>query len=216
MSDDAVLHRRSSGIARFFRGWIIAVLAVVLAAGGHQIAHSMMHGATETIPLQLLAFAAALTAPIAVALAGQRISTWSTAATTIFGQIAFHTLYSLPYTGVSQLPNGHDHHGHMAHLVTPDTPAVQHAAHTTALAGFVMIAAHLLAAALTVVVITNGEHTLITLAHWLTMAPVRIVLATRPVILARRSSVAAGVRVWVPHPMNVTQTRTTRGPPVLA
>lgn len=216
MSDDAVLHRRSSGLARFLRGWIIAVLAVLLAAGGHQIAHSMMHGATETIPLPLLAFAAALTAPIAVALSGQRISTWSTAATTIFGQIVFHVLYSLPYTGVSQLPNGHDHHGHMAHLVAPETPAVQHAAHTTAAADLVMIAAHLLAAALTVVVITHGEHTLTRLAHWLTLAPVRIVLATRPVILARPTSVAAEVRVWIPHPMNVTQTRTTRGPPVLA
>src|SRR5699024_1519450 len=104
----------------------------------------------------------------------------------------------------------------MSHCVTTDTHAVNHAAHTTALADFVMIAAHLLAAALTVVVITNGEHTLITLAHWLTMAPVRIVLATRPVILARRSSVAAALRVCVPHPLNVTQTRTTTCPPVLA
>lgn len=216
MSDDAVLHRRSSGIARFVRGWIIAVLAVVLAAGGHQIAHSVMHGATETIPLQLLVFAAALTAPIAVALSGQRISAWSTAATTIFGQIVFHVLYSLPYTGVSALPNGHDHHGHTAHLVAPEAPIVQHAAHTTAAADVIMIAAHLLAAALTVVVITHGEHSLVTLAHWLTLAPVRIVLATRPVTLARPTTVPSAVRVWIPHPMNVAQTRTTRGPPVLA
>lgn len=215
MSEDAVLHRRSSGLARFLRGWIIAVLAVILAAGGHQIAHSIMHGATETIPLQLLVFAAALTAPIAVAFSSQRISTWSTAATTIFGQIVFHVLYSLPYTGVSQLPNGHDHNGHMAHLVASEQP-LAHAAHTTAAADVVMIAAHLLAAALTVVVMTHGEHTLIMLAHWLTLAPVRIVLATRPVILARPTSVASGVRVWIPHPMNVTQTRMTRGPPVLA
>ena len=216
MSDHAVLRRRSSGMARLLRGWIIAVIAVALAAGGHQTAHSFMHGATETIPLQLLIFSAALTAPIAVSLSGQRTSTWSTATTTIFGQVVFHVLYSLPYTGVSDLPNGHQQHHDMVHTVATASPVVQHAGHSTAATDVAMFAAHLLAAALTTVVITHGEHSLVTLVHWLTLAPVRFVLATRTVILDRPALLLSAARTWIPHPMNVAQTRTTRGPPVLA
>ena len=215
MSDHAVLCRRSSGIVRLLRGWTIAVIAVLLAAGGHQTAHSVMHGATEAIPLQLLAFSAALTAPTAVVLAGRRISAWSTAATTILGQIIFHGLYSLPYTGVSNLPTGHDLH-HLTPRVAAEPLGVQHAAHSTAAADIVMIAAHLLAAAMTVVVITHGERSFVTLADWLTLTQVRVVLATRPMSPVRTPTIPSAVHVWIPHPMNVAQTRTTRGPPVLA
>ena len=217
MSEDAVLHRRSSGSARLLRGWIVAVLAVVLAAGGHQSAHSIMHGATEIIPLQLLVFATAITAPAAVLLSKNRATSWSTAATTIFGQAVFHGLYSLPYTGVSALPNGHHHRDHVVHVATSEPAVLQHAAHSTTMtADAVMLAAHLLAAALTVVVMTHGEYSLVTLVQWLTLAPVRLVLATRPVVAARGARLPTIVRVWIPHPVNVAQTRTTRGPPVLA
>src|SRR5690625_6925236 len=94
MSDNAVQKGHSAGIARFVRGWVVAMLAVILAAGGHQAAHSIVHGIAEPIPLELLAFSAALTAPIAVVLIGNRTSRWATAGTTIFGQLVFHGLYS--------------------------------------------------------------------------------------------------------------------------
>src|SRR5690625_3614374 len=77
MSDNAVQKGHSAGIARFVRGWVVAMLAVILAAGGHQAAHSIMHGGAEPIPLELLVFSAALTAPIAVVLIGNRTSQWS-------------------------------------------------------------------------------------------------------------------------------------------
>src|SRR5699024_829355 len=89
MSATAVSHSRGSGISRLLRGWVVATIAVVLAAGGHQAAHRLVHGSAETIPLQLLAFSIAVTAPVAVAFAGRGPSK-RTAATTIFGQIAFH------------------------------------------------------------------------------------------------------------------------------
>lgn len=218
MSDSAVLHRRSSGIARLLRGWIVALLAVVLAAGGHQAAHSMMHGATEPIPVQLLCFSAAMTAPLAVALAGKRMSTWATAITTVFGQIVFHVLYSLPYAGAQTLHGSDLHHGHHGHenLALLSEPHVSHAVHATTAADAVMLAAHLLAAALTTFVIVHGERSLVSVVCWMTLVPVRVVLARLPVSVAHPKAILPMARVWIPRPMNVRQTRSTRGPPVLA
>lgn len=215
MSDNAVVSSRVSGVARLLRGWIVAVLTVLLAAGGHQAAHSIMHGATELIPWELLGFSAALTAPIAVALTGKRLSKWSTAITTVFGQIAFHVLYSLPYSGAQAVQGLHDHHGHHQLAVVAE-PHMSHAIHATATADSVMLAAHLLAAALTTVMIIHGESSLLTLIAWLTLAPSRFVLAALPLSITRPKTVLPMARGWIPRPMNVSQTRTTRGPPVLA
>lgn len=217
MSDIAVDNSRVSGAARLFRGWTVAALAVLLAAGGHQAAHSIMHGSTEAIPVELLAFSAAVTAPIAVGLAGKRLSNWSTALTAVFGQLAFHILYSLPYSGANIAHSGHAHHGH--HQQTLPVAAEAHtthaAAHTVA-EDAVMLAAHLIAAVLTIAAIVHGERSLMAVIAWLTLAPSRFVLAALPVSIARPKTVQPMIRVWIPRPMNVSQTRSTRGPPVLA
>src|SRR5699024_12587416 len=92
MSDTAVTHSRSTGITRLVRGWIAAIIAVILAAESHQAVHSLVHGAADPIPVQLLGLSLAVTAPVAVALAG-RCPSKRTAATAIFGQIDFHLLY---------------------------------------------------------------------------------------------------------------------------
>lgn len=216
MSDSAVRHRRSSGTTRLLRGWIVALLAVLLAAGGHQAAHSLMHGVAEPIPLQLLGFSAAVTAPVAVALAGKRISTWATSLTTVFGQLVFHSLYSLPYSGAQAVHSGHNQHHGQQHLSLLSEHHVAQATHNAIAADAVMLAAHLLAAALTTFVIVQGQRSLTAIVCWLTLVPVRVVLARLPVNLARPKAVLPMARVWIPHPMNVTQTRSTRGPPVLA
>ena len=216
MSDNTVFNSRVSGAARLLRGWIVAVLAVLLAVGGHQAAHSVMHGSTEVIPLELLAFSTALTAPVAVGLAGKRLSTWSTASTAIFGQLAFHILYSLPYSGVHAAHSGHEHHGHHQAALSVVTEAHStHAVHT-AVQDAVMLAAHLLAAVLTTAIIVHGERSLIAIIAWLTLAPSRFVLAALPASIVRPKTVQPMIRVWIPRPMNVSQTRSTRGPPVLA
>lgn len=217
MSENAVANSRVSGSARLLRGWTVAVIAVVIAAGGHQVAHSFMRGMAETIPLQLLVFSAALTAPVAVALAGRRLSSWSTAITTIVAQIAFHLLYSLPYSGAQITHGAHGHHGHqqLSVQLSPETHTA-HAMHSTPADDVAMLAAHLLAAALTTLMIVHGEHSLVAIASWLTLAPTRFVLATLPLSLARPKAVQPMTRVWIPQPMNVCQTRSTRGPPRLA
>ena len=201
MSDNAVSsHSRDSGVARLWRGWVVAVLAILLASGGHQAAHSLMHGSADSIPWELLGFSAAMTAPIAVALAGKRISVVSTGLTTIFGQVAFHTLYSLPSTG------GALHH----------TQHASHVAESTAAAGAAMLFAHLLAAVVTTFVIVDGERSLVTIVAWLLLVPVHLVLGAAPNSTARPKPIPTMGARWIPHPMNVAQTRWTRGPPVLA
>ena len=218
MTDHTVSsHSRRSGAARLWRGWVIALLAVALAAGGHQAAHSITHGATEALSWQLLGFSAALTAPVAVALAGGRIATWSTAVTTIVGQLAFHLLYSLPYTGSSDLPNA-QHHGHHAPTPILESQAahLEHAASSSMAADTVMLVAHVLAAAMTTWIIVHGERSLVTIVAWLLLVPIKLVLATLPVSTARPKLICAAGRVWIPHPMNIAQTRWTRGPPALA
>ena len=217
MSDRAVSLRRSSGVARLARGWSITVLAVLLAAGGHQIAHSTMHGATEIIPLELLVFSAALTAPVAMLLVGHHASTLATAVTTVVGQGIFHGLYSLPYTGTSAsaLTTGHDHHHHPGHHGVIETVVAVPHDHAAG-SDIPMLLAHFVAAGLTTLVVTHGEASLLTLSDWVTLRPVRIMLTAPPVVThAPRTTVLPG-RLWLPHPMNVTTTRTSRGPPVLA
>ncbi|WP_022869496.1 hypothetical protein [Yaniella halotolerans] len=217
-SDNAVFSSRVSGVARLLRGWTVAVFAVLLAAGGHQAAHSIMHGAADTIPFELLGFSAAITAPIAVGLAGRRISKWSTATTTVVAQIVFHALYSLPYTGAPTVQDAHAHHdlavltdSHAGHTMSVAGAEMVHAAAT---ADIVMVAAHIFAAVFTTAVIVRGEQCLVTLVGWLLLAPTRLVLATQPVSIARPKRVPSLSWSWLPRPVDISQARSTRGPPV--
>src|SRR5699024_5287632 len=149
MSDSAVLHRRSSGTTRLLRGWIVALLAVLLAAGGHQAGRCLIHGSAEPTPLQLPGFSAPVTAPVPVALAAKRMSTWASSAHTGFRQLVFHALYSLPHSGAQALHSGQNQHHGQQHLSLLSEPHVSQAAYNTIAADAVMLAAHLLAAALT-------------------------------------------------------------------
>lgn len=217
MTDHAVSSRaRRSGVARLWRGWVVALLAVLFAAGSHQAAHSVTHGSIENIPWQLLVFSAALTAPIAVALAGRRVATWGTTATIVFGQVAFHLLYSLPYTGVSDLPNGHHQHQGAAPIAEAQLAHINHAAHSTGSTDAVMLLAHLIAVALTTWVIVHGERSLLIIVAWLLLTPINLLWASSPLSTDRVCEQFPTGRVWVPHPMNIAPTRWTRGPPVLA
>ncbi|GAA2039884.1 hypothetical protein GCM10009720_20540 [Yaniella flava] len=221
MSDIAVPNSRVSGVARLARGWVVAVLAVLFAAGGHQAAHSMMHGSVDAIPVELLVFSVAITAPIAVALAGKRISTWSTMSATVIGQFVFHGLYSLPYTGVPtvQDPHGH-HHGHLPGLEEHTAHAVHShggaAIHSSAAADIAMLLAHIAAAVLTTGATVFGERCLVAIVGWLLLVPPRLVLATQPVSMPRPKTIQPVSRTWIPSPIDPSQTCSTRGPPVCA
>ena len=212
----AVSRSRRSGAARLWRGWTVAVLAVLLAAGGHQSAHSVTHGMTEAIPWELLGFSIALTAPVAVGLAGRGISMWATGLTTIFGQLVFHGLYSLPYTGTSAPSHGHRHGDHTGTPIEAPVTDITHGDHAMMAADVTMLGAHVLAAAVTTWLIVHGERNLVALVAWLLLLPVKLVLATSPMNAARPKGVLPVGRVWIPHPMNLASTRWSRGPPVLA
>lgn len=223
-SDNAVLSSRVSGIARLARGWAVAVFAVMLAAGGHQAAHSVMHGAADTIPLELLGFSIAVTAPIAVGLAGKRLSKWSTAITTAIGQLVFHALYSLPYSGAVSVDDAHGHHhGHhesapvtASHAVPTMHTSGAEALQTSVAADAIMVFAHIVAAVFTTTVIVHGERCLFTLVGWLLLTPTRLVLAAQPVSVVRPKIVQSRSRVWIPRPVDASRARSTRGPPVFA
>src|SRR5699024_5682281 len=90
------------------------------------------------------------------------------------------------------------------------------AIHASTAADVVMVVAHLLAAVLTAVGSTHGERSLLTIVSWLTLAPIRVVLDTFAVICTRSTSMQPWSRVWIPHALNVSQTRSTRGPPLAA
>ena len=217
MTDQAAFSRsRHTGAAQLWRGWIVALLAVVLAAGGHQAAHSVTHGMTDDLPWELLGFSVALTAPVAVALAGRSISMWATALTTIFGQLAFHLLYSLPYAGFSELPNGHHHGPHAVPQTPVHDPITSHVEHSAMAADATMLGAHVLAAVVTTCLVVSGERSLVTLVAWMLLVPAKLVLAAPPISTVRPRAVPAVGRVWIPHPMNLAATRWSRGPPVLA
>ncbi|HIY85232.1 MAG TPA: hypothetical protein H9822_02135 [Candidatus Yaniella excrementavium] len=206
-SDNAVCSSRVSGVARLLRGWVVAIVAVLLAAGGHQIAHSMMHGTADMLPFELLGFAAAITAPIAVGLVGKRHSTRSTAITTVVAQLVFHALYALPYTGVPSVHDVHAHHESAGLAVTT---------HASATADMVMVAAHIFAAVFTTAVIVHGERCIFALVGWVLLAPTRLVLATEPASIAHPKRVPSLAWVWTPQSVDVSQACSTRGPPVIA
>jgi len=216
-SDNAVPSSRVSGFARLLRGWTVTVIAVMLAAGGHQAAHSIMHGATDTIPVELLGFSMAITAPIAVGLAGKRLATWSTVVVTVVGQVIFHALYSLPSSGVPSVYHANSHQ----HGLAPVTDA--HPAHTmlteaitSVTASGVMFLAHIAAATLTTGVIVYGERCLMAIVGWLLLAPTRLVLAALPVSIMGPKVIQPISRIWLPSPIDASRACSTRGPPVYA
>lgn len=219
-SDNAVFSSRVSGVTRLLRGWAVAVFAVMFAAGGHQAAHSMMHGAADGIPLELLAFSVAITAPIAVGLAGKRLSKWSTATTTVIAQIVFHALYSLPYTGAPAAHDAHANHDLAAvtegHTALAMSAAGAETLHASTTADVVMVIAHIFAAVFTTAVIVHGERCLFILVGWLLLAPTRFVLAAQPVSIVCPKRLIGISRVWIPRLLEVFRARWTRGPPLVA
>src|SRR5699024_12801561 len=124
---------------------------------------------------------------------------------------AFHALHSLSPSSIATQHAGHVQ-GHMDCAMAGESQP----RHARPAADVVRVVAHLLAAVLTAVGITHGGRGLLTIVSWLTLAPIRVVLATLPVICTRPKIVQPWSRVWIPHALSVSQTRSTRGPPLAA
>lgn len=211
-----------NGAARLLRGWSAAVIATVLAAGSHTLAGPGHHDDGPSPLVWILTLA--LAGPVCTALAGRLLSWTRLSVGVLLSQAVFHALYSLgpaapPSAALPSASFGHLHtHGSLAApaplpgvsdpaVAEPLLPAAEHT----------MLAAHLLAAVATVVLLRHGERSVLATADW--------VLLRRPVLILRPAQLtpACGPRlVGLPTPPVLPALRELvsslrwRGPPSVA
>ncbi|QCU77248.1 hypothetical protein E7744_02710 [Citricoccus sp. SGAir0253] len=162
------------GPARLLRGWTAAVVATVLAAGSHTLAGGLgsAHDAGPHPVAWILTLA--LAAPLCTALAGRALSWWRLLGAVGASQLLFHAAYSLAAPSAAGHPagpspdGGHAVHavhavpaGHALALAPGPAGASALPADPAALgpdpAGAGMVAAHVLAAVVTVLLLRRGE-----------------------------------------------------------
>lgn len=208
--------RAVSGTARLVRGLAGAVVMTGLAAASHSAA-----AGGPLPPAALLAFAVVLAAPVTTALAGRSLSLWRTLVAVLAAQGIFHTLYAVA-GGTHQVhaAAGVDP-AHLDHLPTGAGPALAVTAGPGAgdAHGAGMLAAHALAAVLTVAVLRHGERVLAAAAEqaFASVPALRLlrVLLAGPVAAPRPLRLPA-VRVLRPAgPLLLLGTPGRRGPPAL-
>ncbi|MBN9613186.1 MAG: hypothetical protein J0H64_06950 [Actinobacteria bacterium] len=182
--------QRMSRPARTARGALAALASTLLAATSHALA-----GGTVT-PLSIAA-TALVALPLCVALAGRLGSFWRLALAVCASQFLYH--WSFWGLGISSPagttgPAG----GHSAHLATVFSPALV----STGIAEAWMWAAHAAAAALTIVLLHQGERAVIGMARLILRTlprtlPHIIELPGRPGLLPRASFVRFQERLAV-------------------
>ncbi|WP_022871783.1 hypothetical protein [Nesterenkonia alba] len=159
-----------SGAARVLRGGLTASAAVGSAALAHTAAgHHSPHGVVV-----LLALLVAV--PISTALSSVRLSRRRLAAAVVASQALLHGLFALfpaataSSVQVSSPAAGHAHHESLSLVSAAGGPtgAAEHLAHSS---DATMLAAHVLAAAVTYAVLRHGEVLLAALADALGVSP---------------------------------------------
>lgn len=161
----------STRAARLVRGWVAALAATAVAAASHILA-----GGVIPYP-SIVLFCLALSAMVSCALAGRALSLPGTAGAVLASQGIFHLLFTVGGAGIPSAAAGGasalayaGHAGHTAHAAHLDPAAVARlteagqagagmaaTGHSSAL----MWVGHLLAAAVTVALIRNGEAALL-------------------------------------------------------
>ncbi|TFB75887.1 hypothetical protein E3O06_04410 [Cryobacterium glaciale] len=149
--------------ARFVRGWLTAVVAVLVAALSHVAA-----GGHAPAPVSI-AIALAFAGMVSVALAGRKLSLARLSLSVGFSQVLFHLLFGLGGSAGSMSVAGH--HGATTVIVgaasaSPVSPAM----------GWMWLA-HACAAALTIVALRRGERTFWALVELARTALVAVVIA---------------------------------------
>ena len=173
------------GAARLLRGWAASLVATVLAAGSHTVANlhagtdliesGTSHAAHDAGPAPILwILTLALAGPVCTALAGRRLSWWRLSAGVAASQLLFHWLYSATATAapaatpvLTGAHGGHGQHGGhpggLAALATAATTTGPGAGEASGIGAALhadspaMVAAHLLAAVVTVLALRRGE-----------------------------------------------------------
>ncbi len=171
------------GTARLLRGWSAAAVATLLAAGSHTLAAVAEpgHAAHDAGPVPIVwILTLALAGPLCTALGGRRLSWWRLAGGVGASQVLFHGLFSISASAgrsgsaAAGAPGPPGHAGHLGHAGHPG-----HAHHTELRPGDLapaldalpgadpmpalghlspaMLAAHLLAAVATVLLLRRGE-----------------------------------------------------------
>ncbi|MEV7647084.1 hypothetical protein [Arthrobacter sp. NPDC089319] len=145
---------------RFGRSAVVAAAVLCLAAAAHTAA-----GGTLPPPAVVLALGALTWLPVMM-LAGRRLEPGTILAVLAGGQLALHQAFEL-FGTVQCAPSGvAEHAGHAGHAghaaVALDCVAASHAGNSPG-----MLAAHLLATALTALMLAGGEAALWALAAWL-------------------------------------------------
>ncbi|MGO1885530.1 MAG: hypothetical protein ACTH3G_09255 [Citricoccus sp.] len=227
------------GAARLLRGWAAAVVATVLAAGSHTLANLVETGVSQAPhhagPAPVLwILTLALAGPVCTALAGRRLSWWRLAAGVATSQLLFHWLYSAAAPAAAPtLTESGLHSGHGAQAVSTvglaatakatadagpgagagEVPGAEAALHSDSPA---MMAAHLLAAVVTVLALRRGE----VLAARVAELAVGLILRSPgarlarwvPAVPVRRASAARLTVVHRPDDVLLPSLR-LRGPP---
>lgn len=188
--------------AQAARGAAFAAIATLLAAAAHALG-----GAGAPSPL-FCVVVAAIAAPFAVLLAGPRVRAWRTWAAVAVSQVLFHVSFATmgDLGTFSPVAGEHAHHGLLGHAEASAALPVDLSAP--------MLLAHAAAAALTALVLRQGERTVVTIRRW----ALRIVLPT-----LHEPATRPAPRVPAPAPApHVSRPRVTaepavrRGPPALS
>lgn len=193
MNRAGTLHARRVRVAR---GAASAAVSTLVAATAHTLSGGIA-------PLWLMVAAALLATPVSVLLVGRRPSTARTALVVLASQGLFHTFFGFAGAADPSLASGHLHVG------AAETAPLPHL-HAPSLG---MVAAHVLAAAVTLALLAHGERMLSALGRGI----LRLIRRLTPVVPVLRRPVSAGVATSRrPGFSLVRGTLSLRGPPAVA
>ncbi|HET8957715.1 MAG TPA: hypothetical protein VFM95_04600 [Microcella sp.] len=208
-TDDRLAARR----IRVAASSLVALVAVVVAATGHAVAG----GGIAALPTLVVALLIGV--PVGALIVGRRATPARLAIGVAADQAVFHLLFSVfgPESGgAAHAPTEHTEHAQ--HTALEHVATLGSVTADAALASSAMLGAHLVAAAVAMLVVLGGrsaiERALMTLAREISRATRRSSLAAASERPARAAHPAARRRV-VPAARPQTRPLTRRGPPVL-
>ncbi|RKO21789.1 hypothetical protein D7Z96_15095 [Pseudarthrobacter phenanthrenivorans] len=199
---------QTSGLWQFLRAGVVTALVVGIAAAAHQGAGGHLP------PVAVMAMLTAVVMAPVTALSRRRLSLPILAGILAVGQGVLHVAFNaLSGAGPHCGPAGVAAHGHHQDMVVPGCAVAAPAAVSEAVSsGFsptVMTVAHVLATALTVLVLARAEAALWQLKDWL--RPLTRTL--RPAVLPPVITIRATRAVSRPRPAPGTRITPPRGPP---
>lgn len=198
--------------ARLARGSVTALFSVFVAALSHLVAGGGLAGVSGT------ALAIAFAIPVSVALTGATLSLGRLTAAVFASQAMFHALFSVGGTFGDTATVAHSAGATAHHAVEVAAPILSHS--TASHSGWVMLAAHIVAAVITVIALRRGEvqfWSLLTIAVGCLVSTLTHTPGQRVVALDSRASTIPAAQTVRHSPLTVVIGRMRhRGPPLFA